>query len=105
MKIKKWIKDHKKEIIVGIAAAGVTAVYFLKKDDHKKGNFEISFSFGDKDKSFLPYRGDDEYINLNLRDTKFTVKDLGVVGEELKNRISLLTDDTLIRNINANHSR
>lgn len=92
MKMKKWIKDHKKEIIVGIAAAGVTAAYFLLKDgsvEKLKGHFGISLSFGDRDGMYLPYR-DDTYTNLTLRNPDFTVADLGKVGEELKNRIGSL---------------
>lgn len=108
MKIKKkWIKDHKKEIIVGIAATGATAAYFLLMNESVeklKGHFGISFSFGDRDGMYLPYRGDTSYTNITLRNPGFTVADLGKIGEELKNRIPSLKDETQIGNLIANYT-
>ena len=53
MKVKQWIKDHKKEIIVGAVAAGGTALYFMVKEKEEE-------CFGWRSKSNL-------HTNINLK--------------------------------------
>ena len=35
-KVKQWMKDHKKEIVVFVVAAGGTALYVLEKRKRSK---------------------------------------------------------------------
>lgn len=105
-KVKQWMKDHKKEIVVCVVTAGGTALYFLRKEKKIKGvtaGLRLSFSFleGDEDCSRLRSKSD-LYTNLNLHKPDYTVGDLGKVGVELMKNIPSLTKDVPINHLNAN---
>lgn len=115
-KVKQWMKDHKKEIIVFVVAAGGTALYFLGKEKKIKGveaRLRLTFEFfnGGKDgegecdyglRSKSNHPKSDIYTNLNLHDPGYTVGDLGKIGAELMKNIPSLTKDVPINHLNAN---
>lgn len=114
--IKQWIKDHKKEIIICVVAAGGTALYFIRKEKKIKGSksglrltFEFlnggndgdgEYDYGLRSKSNHPKS--DIYTNLNLHEPGYTVGDLGKFGLELMKNIPSLTKDVPINHLNAN---
>ena len=107
-KVKQWMKDHKKEIIVFVVAAGGTALYFLGKEKKIKGvkaGLRLSFEFLDGEEDGDPYgfqSKSNRYTNLTLHETDYTVGDLGKIGEELMKNIPSLTKDVPINHLNAN---
>ena len=107
-KVKQWMKDHKKEIIVCVVAAGGTALYFLGKEKKIKGvkaGLRLSFEFldGEEDGDYYGLRSKSGgYTNLTLRKPGYTVSDLGKIGEELMKKIPSLTKDVPINRLNAN---
>ena len=107
-KVKQWMKDHKKEIIIGVVAAGGTALYFLRKEKKIKGvkaGLRLSFKFldGEKDGDYYARLSDSEcYTNLTIYEPGYTVSDLGKIGEELMKDIPSLTKDVPIDHLNAN---
>ena len=107
-KVKQWMKDHKKEIIIGVVAAGGTALYFLRKEKKIKGikaGLRLSFEFldGGRDEDFYGLRSkSDLHTNLNLNKPGYTVGDLGKIGVELMKNIPSLTKDVQINCLNAN---
>lgn len=107
-KVKQWVKDHKKEIIIGAVAAGGTALYFLGKEKKIKGvkaGLRLSFEFlnGEEDGDYYGLRSkSDLYTNLNLHKPGYTVGDLGKIGAELMKNIPSLTKDVPINHLNAN---
>ena len=109
-KVKQWVKDHKKEIIIGAVAAGGTALYFLGKEKKIKGvkaGLRLSFEFldGEEDGDYYDRLSDSEcYTNLTLREPGYTVGDLGKIGEELMKKIPSLTKDVPINHLNANYN-
>lgn len=115
--VKQWIKDHKKEIIICVVAAGGTALYFIRKEKKIKGSksgLRLTFEFfnGGKDGEDEHDYGlrsksksnpkSDMYTNLNLHDPGYTVGDLGKIGAELMKNIPSLTKDVPINHLNAN---
>ena len=106
-KVKQWVKDHKKEIIIG-AVAGGTALYFLGKEKKIKGvkaGLRLTFEFlnGEEDGDYYGLRSkSDLYTNLNLHKPGYTVGDLGKIGAELMKNIPSLTKDVPINHLNAN---
>lgn len=106
-KVKQWMKDHKKEIIVGVVAAGGTALYFLRKEKKIKGiktGLRLTFEFLNREEDGDYYglqSKSDRYTNLNLHKTGYTVGDLGRIGEELMKSIPSLTKDVSINHLNA----
>lgn len=107
-KVKQWMKDHKKEIVVFVVAAGGTALYFLGKEKKIKGvkaGLKLSFEFldGEEDGDYYGLQSNSEcYTNLTLREPGYTVSDLGKIGEELMKKIPSLTKDVPINRLNAN---
>lgn len=104
-KVKQWVKDHKKEIIICVVAAGGTALYFLGKEKKIKGGLKLSFEFldGKEDGNYYSLLSDrDCYTNLTLHKPGYTVGDLGKVGAELMKNIPSLTKDIPINHLNAN---
>lgn len=107
-KVKQWMKDHKKEIIIGVVAAGGTALYFLGKGGKIKGvkaGLRLSFGFLDGEEDGDPYgikSNSNCYTNLTLRNPGYTVGDLGKIGAELMKSIPSLTKDVPINRLNAN---
>ena len=107
-KVKQWMKDHKKEIIIGVVAAGGTALYFLGKEKNIKGvkaGLRLSFEFLDGEEAGDPYGVQSKsncYTNLSLRNPGYTVGDLGKIGAELMKNIPSLTKDVPINHLNAN---
>ena len=109
-KVKQWVKDHKKEIIIGAVAAGGTALYFLGKEKNIKGvkaGLRLYFEFlnGEEDGDYYDLRSkSDSYTNLTLHNPGYTVGDLGKIGEELMKKIPSLTKDVPINHLNANYN-
>lgn len=109
-KIKQWVKDHKKEIIVGAVTAGGTTLYFLSKKKKIEGikcGLRLSFELlnGEKDEDYYGFRSNTKlYTSLNLHQPSYTVEDLGKIGIELMNKIPSLTKDVKIENLNANYT-
>lgn len=107
-KVKQWAKDHKKEIIVGVAAAGGTALYFLGKEKKIKGvkaGLKLSFNFldGEEDGDYYSLLSESDCrTNLVLHKPGYTVGDLGKIGVELMKNIPSLTKDVPINHLNAN---
>lgn len=107
-KLKQWMKDHKKEIVVFVVAAGGTALYFLGKEKKIKGvkaGLRLSFEFldGKEDGDYYSLLSDSDcHTNLTLHKPGYTVGDLGKVGAELMKNIPSLTKDIPINHLNAN---
>ena len=107
-KVKQWMKDHKKEIVVGVVAAGGTALYFLGKGEKIKGakaGLRLSFRFLNGEEDGDPYGIQSKsncYTNLTLNNPGYTVGDLGKIGAELMKNIPSLTKDVPINHLNAN---
>lgn len=107
-KVKQWMKDHKKEIIVCVAAAGGTALYFMRKEKKIKGikaGLRLTFGFlnEEEDGDYFDSRSKNNlYTNLNLHDPGYTVGDLGKIGAELMKNIPSLAKDVPINHLNAN---
>lgn len=94
--VKQWMKDHKKEIIICVVAAGGTALYFLKKEKKIKGvkaGLRLSLEFLDDEEN-----GDRDGFrtSLSLHKPGYTVGDLGKFGVELMECIPSLTKDVPI---------
>lgn len=106
-KVKQWMKDHKKEIVVFVVAAGGTALYFLGKEKKIKGfktelRLTFGFSNGGEDVDYYgPQSKSNLYTNLNLHDPGYTVGDLGKIGAELMKNLPSLTKDVPINHLNA----
>lgn len=107
-KVKQWMKDHKKEIVVCIVAAGGTALYFIRKEKKIKGfktGLRLTFGFlnEEEDGDYFDSRSKNNlYTNLNLNEPGYTVDDLGKIGAELMKNIPSLTKDVPINHLNAN---
>lgn len=106
-KVKQWMKDHKKEIIICVVAAGGTALYFLKKEKKIKGvkaGLRLSFEFLDgEDEDYYGLLSKNNIsTNLSLHKPGYTVGDLGKFGVELMKSIPSLTKDVPIDHLNAN---
>ena len=108
-KVKQWMKDHKKEIVVCVVAAGGTALYFLRKEktiNGIKAGLRLYFEFldeeGDGDTYGIQSKSN-RYTNLTLHNPAgYTVGDLGKIGVELMKSIPSLTKDVPIDHLNAN---
>lgn len=106
--VKQWIKDHKKEIIICVVAAGGTALYFIRKEKKIKGSksgLRLTFEFlnGEENGDYYALRSKSNlYTNLNLHEPGYTVGDLGKIGAELMKNIPSLTKDVPINHLNAN---
>ena len=107
-KVKQWMKDHKKEIIVCAVTAGGTSLYFLRKEKKIKGvkaGLRLSFKFLNSEEDGDPYgiqSKSNRYTNLTLNNPGYAVGDLGKIGEELMKNIPSLTKDVPINHLNAN---
>ena len=107
-KVKQWMKDHKKEIVVFVVAAGGTALYFLGKEKKIKGvkaGLRLSFEFldGEEDGDYYGLQSNsNRYTNLTLNNPGYKVGDLGKIGAELMKNIPSLTKDVPINHLNAN---
>ena len=107
-KVKQCMKDHKKEIVVFVVAAGGTALYFLGKEKKIKGvkaGLRLSFEFldeGENEDNYCFKSKNNLYTNLNLHKPGYTVGDLGKIGEELMKDMPSLTKDVPTNNLNAN---
>ena len=110
-KVKTWLKEHKKEIIVGAVAAGGTALYFFanqKKVGVKAGlNLTLRFLDGiDNDDEYYGCRTlSDVYTNINLNKPDLSISDCGKLGEVLKEKLPAIAKDTKINYLSANYSQ
>ena len=107
-KVKQWMKDHKKEIVVFVVAAGGTALYFLGKEKKIKGvkaGLRLSFEFldGEEDGDYYDIQSkSNHHTNLTLHNPGYTVGDLGKIGAELMKSIPSLTKDVPVNRLSAN---
>lgn len=111
-KQRQWIKDHKKEIIVGVVAVGGTALFFFIKDKKINGirantNLTLRFLDGFKDdENCWGWRDGrtDVYTSFNMNNPGLAISDLGKLGDLLKEKITNLTDETKLNYLNANYN-
>lgn len=107
-KVKQWMKDHKKEIVICVVAAGGTALYFLRKEkkiNDIKAGLRLTFEFlnGEEDGDYYSLLSDSDcHTNLVIHKPGYTVGDLGKIGAELMKYIPSLTKDVPINHLNAN---
>ena len=106
-KVKEWLKKHKKEIIVGVAAAGCTALYFLAKQKNVgvKASLNVMLRFLDgEDDEQYGYHKNDVYSSINLNKPDLSMEDLGKLGDILKNSFPNMAAGTKLAHISANYS-
>lgn len=109
MKVKQWIKDHKKEIIVGAVAAGGTALYFMAKEKKigVKAGINLSLRFLDginnEEECFGWCSKSDLHTNINLNKPDLTLSDLGKLGDMLREKMSMISEDTKVNYLSANY--
>lgn len=108
--IPKWLKDHKKEVLLygGILLTGVMLGQ-LKRDGKTGLTLGLRMAVGEK------YDNDDDYyyhrlsksqnsntINFNMNNTNLTVKDLGEVGKELMRLNGTIKKNTPVNKLGVN---
>lgn len=108
-KVKQWVKDHKKEIIVGAVAAGGTALYFLAKQKKITGfkaglSLNLRFLEGDIDGCFEKNGSRDFYASVNLNNPELTFADLGKLGDILKENLPMIAGDVKVDHLSANYN-
>lgn len=109
-KVKTWLKEHKKEIIVGALAAGGTALYLLarKKKVGVKAGISLNLRFlegADYDEECFGWRGkSDLYANINLNKPDLTLSDLGKLGDMPREKIPMIAEDTKVNHLSANYN-
>lgn len=107
MKVKQWIKMHKREIVVGLLAAGGTAAYFLLKEKKVQGlsaTLRLSLDLADKNDGEIFMPKSDVYTSLNIHEPSLAVGDLGKLGEELKLRLPNLEDNDKLCHLSVSYS-
>lgn len=111
MKIKTWLKNHKKEIIVGAMAAGGTTLFFLMKERNIKGikcclklNLGFLKDLEDDDGYYGLHKRNDAYTNINVHKPGLKISDMGKLGDELLRCIPSLTKDAELNHLNANYN-
>lgn len=106
-KVKSWIKNHKKEILVGLAAAGGTALYFIaKKKMGMKAILSLRLGFLDGDDEFGRFGWSNEIsTNYCMDNPDLTISDLGNFGNMIKERIPSIDESTKISNFNVNYRK
>lgn len=110
-KVKVWLKEHKKEIIVGAVAAGGTALYFLAKQKKITGvkaglSLNLRFLEGEEDIDgcFGRSGSRDLYASVNLNNPDLTFADLGKLGDMLKEKLPMIAGDVKVDHLSANYS-
>lgn len=107
-KVKTWLKEHKKDIMIGIAAAGGTALFFLLKDNKINGidsDMRLSLRFLKEPKEEFSYNKSHLFNNFNLDNPDLTIKELGKLEDILKEFMPAIDDETKIGSINVNYSK
>lgn len=105
--LKIWIKEHKKEIMIGIGAAGCTALYFMTKDKKISCGVQLSIDlFNGKIDNIPDTLGKQSlYSNINLSNPDLSIKDLGKLGDLIKKTIPDVTNTTTIDFLSANYHK
>ena len=109
-KVKQWIKDHKKEIIVGAVATVGTALYFMTKEKEVcvKAGINLSLRFLDgvnNEEECFGWRSKSNlHTNINLNKPDLTLSDLGKLGDMLRENIPMISEDTKVNYLSANYS-
>lgn len=109
IKIKQWFKRHKKEILVGVTTASITALSFLIKDKkiQVKGGLNLDLRFkgytDDEDIYYGGYKEDRYYASMNVRTPDFTINELGKLGNFLKESFPKINDTTKIEHLLVNY--
>jgi hypothetical protein len=87
-KVKKFVKEHKKEILVGVLASAVSSYIWMRKGYHLKVTKYLSLDIG---LSRNPEHVGNAYLNLNK--SEYTLEDFGKVGEDLLKLLPRTIDD------------
>lgn len=106
-KVKEWFKKHKKEIIVGVAAAGCTALYFLIKQKKVKieAGLTVRLGFLDEIDDAEEYRYKNNiYSSINLNNPDLSLEDLGKLGDIIKSRFPAINAQTKLDHVFANYA-
>lgn len=103
---KIWLKEHKKELIVGVVAVAGTVFIMRTKKIYAKGNLTLGVNFLDGADDDSPYFGrGDNYTNINMIKPNLKVSDLGKLGETLLEKIPDLTKDSAIDYLNCSYNQ
>lgn len=105
-KIKIWFKKHKKEIIIGMVAAGGTALCFLVKEKKIKGveaRLNLSFQFLDGDADGYGYRDEGTHVHINIRNSNLNLSNMEEIKKEIMKYIPSLSNDTKLTNLNIDY--
>lgn len=107
-KIRKWMRDHKKEIIIAVGAAGLTSFVFVKFGHRtlpKNPYMSVRFEAGMEER--FPRDEDGNHIAsghifMDLKDLK--VSDLGAAGKKMMETFPKLKADTPLRRISMDYN-
>lgn len=105
--VKEWFKKHKKEIIVGAAAIGGAAFYFLIKNKSSvRANLSFNIHFDSNDGLSTCYdRYNKDYYNFTLNSLNLGLADLGRLGEMIAEKLPIVkTDNAHISSITGTYS-
>lgn len=109
MKVKEWFKKHKKELIVGALAAGGTALYFMLKEKKvgiKAGiklNLQLLDGVADENGYYGGHHKSDIYTNIIMHKPDLNLSDLGKLGDLLREKVPIITEDTKIDHLSVNY--
>lgn len=95
-----FLKKHRGEILAAVGAVAATSAVFIFKGRRVDlGCLNLTLRLGRERR--LRHDGDGGYLSMSLTN-KFTVADLGKVGEELVQKIPDITSDMLVDSLSAN---
>lgn len=108
-KVKKWIQEHKREIIVGATAIAGTAIFFILKERKVNGfnpklNLSIRLFEGDNRDDYGP-RTNSLYTNVSLNNPGLTIGELGNLGELIKKHIPNISNDCILDHLHFNYDK
>lgn len=111
VKIKEWLKAHKKEIAIAVGAAGITSFVFVKYGHRtlpKSPYMSVRFEAGMDRNSFWEDNEEGRkklmsgHMFMDLKDLK--VSDLGNAGKKLQQMFPGLKDDTPLRRVSMDYN-
>ena len=103
-KIKKIMKEHKKEILIAISTAGITSFIFMKYGHKKLPNINVNFSAGiNTDYWSLSNENESLSGNLYMKLNDMTIADLGKFGKVLKEKMPEIKINDKINNVSINY--
>lgn len=106
MNMKEWWKKHKKELLVGVLAAGGTAVCFWLKGKgvDPYARLSLGLQIGSLDERWGNPKANTFDSNIYLNKPDLKVRDLGKLGELLKQQIPTLPDDVGLDWVRSSYS-